>query len=176
LAKKLNNDNCLLILRGPSGSGKTTVAKRLFEMAKRKTALMEQDHYRFIFNPAGGGSKPNSVVIHQMIEHNTMVALKSGYNVILEGILSVKSYEHIIDRIISVHTGSCYIFYFEISFEETVKRHLTKEGNYTYGKAQMREWYPAACKSGHNLENIIPEEYTIEQTVKHILNISGFEH
>jgi adenylate kinase family enzyme len=172
----LNNDNCLLILRGPSGSGKTTVAKRLFEIAKRRTALIEQDHYRFIFNPAGSGSKPNSDVIHKMIEHNTMLALQSGYNVILEGILSVKSYKKAIDRIISNHSGSCYIFYFDISFEETVKRHLTKEGNYTYGEAQMREWYPAARKSEHRLENLIPEVFTIDQTVNHILNISGFEY
>jgi len=170
------SDNRLLILRGPSGSGKTTVAKRLFKIAKRKTALIEQDYYRFIFNPAGGGSKPNSDVIHQMIEHNTIVALQSGYDVILEGILSVKSYAQVIDRIISSHLGSCYIFYFDISFEETIKRHSTKEGSYRYGENERREWYPAAHKSGHRLENLIPEAFTVDQTVKHILNVSGYDH
>ncbi len=172
---KPNSDNCLLILRGPSGSGKTTVARKLFGMSKRKVALIEQDHYRFIFNPAGGGSRPNSDVIHQMLEHNTSIALQSGYNVILEGILSVKSYEKVIDRVISSHSGNCYIFYFDISFEETVKRHSTKEGNCEYGEAEMREWYPAAHKSGHRLENLIPEVFTIDQTVSHIIEISGVE-
>ncbi|MCP3849937.1 MAG: kinase [Gammaproteobacteria bacterium] len=173
---KPNNDNCLLILRGPSGSGKTTVARKLFGIANRKVALIEQDYYRFIFNPAGSGSRQNSDVIHQMIEHNTSIALQSGYNVILEGILSVKSYAKVIDRIISSHSGKSYIFYFDISFEETIKRHSTKEGNYKYGEAEMREWYPAAHKSGHELENLIPEVFTIDQTVSHIIKISGYEH
>lgn len=43
----------LIILRGPSGSGKSTVAKMLFDGAVRRTALIEQDHYRFIFKPPG---------------------------------------------------------------------------------------------------------------------------
>lgn len=170
-----SKENILLILRGPSGSGKTTVAKRLFKISKRKVALIQQDYYRFIFNPAGGGSKPNSDIIHQMIEHNTIVALQSGYNVILEGILSVKSYEQVIDRIIASHWGSCFIFYFDISFEVTVKRHSTKEGCDSYGETEMKEWYPAAHKSGHRLENLISEAFTIDQTVNHILEISGFE-
>ncbi len=170
---KPNSNICLLILRGPSGSGKTTIARRLFEIVKRKTALIQQDHYRFIFSPAGGGSRPNSDVIHQMIEHNTKVALESGYNVILEGILSVKSYDQVIDRIISSHSGNSYIFYFDISFEETVKRHYAKDGNSNYGEAEMREWYPVAHKSRHMLEHIIPERFTIDQTVDHILTISG---
>jgi predicted kinase len=171
-----NNTNCLIILRGPSASGKSTVAKKLFNVAKKKTAIIEQDHYRFIFNPAGGGSKPNSDVIHQMIEHNTVTALQAGYNVILEGILSVKSYEQTIERIISNHSGNSHIFYFDISFEETIKRHATKEGNYKYGKAEMKEWYSAAHKSGHPLEHLIPESFTVEQTVSHILEVSGYEH
>ncbi len=173
---KSSDDNCLIILRGPSGSGKTTVAKRLFEIAKRKVALIEQDHFRFIFNPAGGGSRPNSEVIHQMIEHNATVALQSGYNVILEGILSVKSYQKIIERIISNHLGSSFIFYFDISFDETIRRHLTKDGNYEYGEAEMREWYSAAHKSGHRVEHLIPEEFTIDQSVNYVCSITGYYH
>jgi len=90
--KKLIN-NKFIILRGPSASGKTTIAKELFKKTKGKTVLIQQDYYRFIFKPAEGGSKPNSDVIYRMIEHNTALALQSGYNVILEGILSVKSYQ-----------------------------------------------------------------------------------
>ena len=91
----------LIVVRGPSGSGKSTVACRLFEGAVRRVCLIEQDHYRFIFRPAGGGSLPNSATIHRMIEHNVMAALIDGYDVILEGILSVRSYGLVLDRLFS---------------------------------------------------------------------------
>jgi predicted kinase len=92
--------NKFIILRGPSGSGKTTVARLLFDQATERSVLIYQDCSHFIFNPAGAGSKPNSDTIHKMIEHNCITALEDGYNVILEGILCVKSYSEILDGII----------------------------------------------------------------------------
>lgn len=169
------SSNIFIILRGPSAAGKTTVAKKLFKKAKGKTALIQQDYYRFIFKPAGGGSTSNAHVIHQMIEHNTAIALQSGYNVILEGILSVKSYQSMIERLITVHSGKSYIFYFDVSFEETVKRHQTKEANFEYGQDEMREWFPAAHTSGHELETILPESYSENQIVEKIINVTKFE-
>ena len=164
----------LIILRGPSGSGKSTVAKKLFKKAKHKICLIEQDYYRFIFKPAGGGSKPNKDTIHKMIKQNTIVALKDGYDVILEGILSVKSYADVLESIFSEHPTENYLFYFDVSFKETVRRHHTKprkkkEG---FGEADMKEWYPAAHRSNHKFERIIPEEYSIEETVRYICEVS----
>lgn len=171
-----STDNTIfIVLRGPSGSGKTTIAKKLFENAKEKTALIQQDHYRSIFNPAGGGSKTNSKVIHQMIEHNTKVALRQGYNVILEGVLGPKNYGEIIDRIISEHTGSSHIFHFDISFPETLKRHKTKAESSEFGEAEMRVWYLASKKSGHALEKVIPESSIIEETVQYIVDVTGYD-
>jgi adenylate kinase family enzyme len=116
----------LIVLRGPSGSGKSTSAKALFEMATNPIALIDQDHYRFIFKPAGGGSKANSDTIHKMIKGDVLIALNDGYDVILEGILSVKSYGGLLDGIFAAHKGENYMYYFDISFEETVRRYHTK--------------------------------------------------
>ncbi len=160
--------NNLIILRGPSCSGKTTAAKTLFSMATGKTALIQQDYYREMFNHSGGGSKSNSEVIHRMIEHNTIAVLESAYNVILEGILSVKSYQKIVDRIIECHSGKSYIFYFDVSIEETIRRRNTKEGNLSYGADELRAWYPSAHQSNHELEILIPESFTADETVKFI--------
>ena len=167
-------ENKLIILRGPSASGKTTVAKKLFELAKNKVVLIQQDYYRFIFKPAGGGSKSNSKTVHKMIEHNVSIALKSGYDVILEGILSVRSYQDILERIINSHQGKSYIFYFDISFEEKVQRHKAK-GNLDYGEKEMEQWYPGAHKSNHELETIIPETYSINQIINKIIETSKLE-
>lgn len=166
-------NNKFIIIRGPSASGKTTVAKEIFKKAKNKTVLIEQDHYRFIFKPAGGGSKPNSEIIHKMIEHNASTALKHGYNVILEGILSVKSYQKIIEKLIKSHEGESFIFYFDVSFKETLKRHQNKKESKEYGEEKMKKWYPSAHKSGHELEILLPESYSEKQTLEKILKISN---
>lgn len=165
--------NRFIILRGPSGSGKSTVASELLRLATVRTALIHQDYYRFIFNPAGGGSKPNSETIHRMIEHNCMVALKDGYDVILEGILSVKSYRRLLDRVIDAHCGPSYMFYFDVSFEETARRHQARKEISDFSVDDMRNWYAAAHRSNHHLEQLIPEEFSVKQTVEYIQNMSG---
>ena len=116
----------LIVVRGPSGSGKTTVARRLFERAVRRVCLIEQDHYRFIFRPAGGGSLPNSATIHRMIEHNVMAALADGFDVILEGILSVRSYGPVLDRLFSAGVSEHFLYSFDLSLDETLRRHRTR--------------------------------------------------
>lgn len=161
----------LIILRGPSGSGKSTVAKALFENAFRKVALIEQDYYRFMFRPAGGGGKANSATIHEMIKQNTVRALEDGYDVILEGILSVKSYDAILSEIFEEHPKNNFMYYFDVSFDETIKRHATRPDKAAqFGAEDMREWYPASHKSNHPLERIIPESNSLKQTVTQILS------
>jgi adenylate kinase family enzyme len=115
----------LVILRGPSGSGKSTVAKTLFEKSKKPSVLIEQDYYRFIFKPAGG--KINSKTIHKMIKANVLIALKDEYDVILEGIFNVHSYKETFKEIFAIHKTQNYIFMFDISFEETLRRHRTEK-------------------------------------------------
>lgn len=160
--------NKFIILRGPSGSGKTTVARVLFDQATERTALINQDYYRFIFKPAGNGSRPNSDTIHKMIEHNCITALEDGYDVILEGILNVKSYSEILDRIIKRHKGQSYIFYFDVSFEETARRHKNRPENTEFSVEDMREWYDIAHRSNHQLELIISERFSINESVSFI--------
>lgn len=182
----------LIVLRGPSGSGKTTTSKILFDNAKHRTALIEQDYYRFIFNPPGGGEKPNSDTIHKMIKNDVLIALDNGYDVILEGILSVKAYGEVLEEIFTHHPDENYIFYFEVSFEETVKRHKYRqkialqnnENNklvqdekrglrlQEFGEKEMQEWYSAAHRSNHNLEKVIPETFSVEETINYIRKIA----
>lgn len=162
----------LVVLRGPSGAGKSTVARMLFEEATQKLALIRQDHYRFIFKPEGGGGKPNLDVIREMIKHNALVALSHGYDVILEGILSVGSYGQVLDEIFEAHRGENYMFYFDISLAETLMRHAMRKSA-GFGDAELKEWYGAAHKSGHPLEQFIPERFTAAQTVEFIKTKSG---
>ncbi len=183
----------LVILRGPSGSGKTTTAKRLFDNAKVRTVLIEQDYYRFIFNPPGGGTKPNSDAIHEMIKNDVLIALKHGYNVILEGILSVVAYGNILEEIFAIHPEENYIFYFDISFDETVKRHKKRQAEaldkvhgralvqdikrherlLDFGEEDMQEWYPASHRSNHKLERIVSQSLNQDEVFNMIISEAG---
>jgi hypothetical protein len=150
------------------------VAKALFEAAQHRTVLIEQDYYRFIFNPAGGGSKPNSDTIHKMIQHNVLTALNDGYDVILEGILSVRSYSTVLENIFKEHPNENYIFYFDIPFDETLRRHKQrKTPEHKFTDEDMREWYPSSYPSQHKFEQIIPASFTLADTVTFILETSN---
>ena len=159
----------LIVLRGPSGSGKSTVARHLFERAARRVCLIEQDHYRFIFRPAGGGSLPNSATIHRMIEQNVMTALTDGYDVILEGILSRRSYGLVLDRLFSAGVSENFLYSFDVSIEETLRRHRTRlKPDCGFTEDDMRDWYPHAHPWGHDLEQLIPESASLDDIVTRI--------
>ncbi|HEY5153007.1 MAG TPA: AAA family ATPase [Candidatus Saccharimonadales bacterium] len=161
----------LIILRGPSGAGKSTVAKELFGRAKAPVVLIEQDHYRFIFKPAGG--LVNSKTIHRMIKANVLIALEDGYDVILEGIFNVSSYKATFDEIFAVHkTGNCS-FMFDVSFDETLRRHRTKPNKDQWSEADMKDWYHPKDYMGYDFEHIITETVSACETVNKIRTITG---
>lgn len=151
----------LIILRGPSGAGKSTVAKALFAGAQKPTVLIEQDHYRFIFKPAGG--QVNSRAIHKMIKDNVLVALKDGYDVIMEGIFNVNAYAQTFREIFAGHPANNFVFTFDISFEETLKRHRTKPNKDAWSESDMKDWYHPKDFLGYDFEYVISEESSEEQ-------------
>jgi predicted kinase len=156
----------LVILRGNSGSGKSVIAKALFEQAKKPTVLIDQDYYRFIFKPAGG--KLNSKTIHKMIKANVLTALNDGYDVILEGIFNVKSWKVIFDEIFEEHKQQNFIFYFDISFEETIRRHRTKPNKDEWSEADMKDWYNDKDFMKYDFEYTIKEQLSKEEIVEKI--------
>ncbi len=162
----------LIILRGPSGAGKSTISKRLFESAKRNTALIEQDQYRFMFSPPGG--ELNSKTIHEMILQNTLTALRDGYDVILEGILNVRSYGKTFETLIREHPTQNYLFYFDVSFNETIRRHRTRlaKGKFKFTEKDMEGWYKPRDITGYDCEHIISEQSSLEETVAKITQIT----
>jgi len=88
--------------------------------------------------------------------------------VILEGILTVKAYSSLLDRIIAMHAGPSFMFYFNMSFDETARRHATRQSTSDFTVDDMRPWYAASHRSNHHLEKLIPEHFTEEDTVDYI--------
>lgn len=156
----------LIVLRGNSGSGKSTIAKALRDQGKTKIAIVEQDYLRrFILKEKETEGADNITLIQQTVEF----ALSRGYNVILEGILYFPRYGEMLKKL----TKKCpnnYFYYFNVSFDETLKRHITKPNAHEFGEKEMREWYKPNQHTGFETERNIPETFTIDDAVNKILS------
>jgi len=157
----------LIVIRGNSGSGKSTIAKELRNRAKKpnKVALVEQDYLRRIVLKEKETEGTNNL---GLIEQTVLFALAKGYDVILEGILYSERYASLISKLIKKFDSS-FIFYMNVSLEETLKRHVSKPNAHEFGKKEMRDWYKENDVLGFNGKKIIPKTNNTSETVDAIL-------
>ena len=128
----------LIILRGNSGCGKTSTARLLQRQLGYGTMLVSQDMVRReMLRVKDSESNPAIQLIYDLC----MYGNKVGYTVILEGILSNKKYGAMLHRLLDNFQGEKLIYYFDISFEETVRRHATKPNAREFGVSEMRQWW-----------------------------------
>jgi hypothetical protein len=108
----------------------------------------------------------------ELIELVTEFALARDYHVILEGILSFERYGQMLARL---HTqcSNSYFYYFDISFEETLRRHTTKSNAHDFGETEMRAWYRPHDSTGFPHERIISESTSLTETVSQIITETG---
>lgn len=159
----------LIILRGNSGSGKSTVALRLREACRERVALVEQDYVRrIVMREKEAADADNIELIGRMVEF----ALERGYHVILEGILRFSRYGRLLERL-RASGAETHVYYFDIPFEETLRRHATKSCAHEFGEKEMRDWYAPNDMTSFPEEKIIPATSTSEDTVRLILEETG---
>lgn len=131
-------NSTIIILRGNFGSGKSTVAKNLQRELGHGTFLISQDVVRremiFVHD------EPNNQSIDLLID-----LVKWGQNncniVILEGILRSKTYERLFEIISSEFGNNIFAYYFDLPFEETLKRHNTRDKSKEFGEEALRNWW-----------------------------------
>lgn len=75
-----------------------------------------------------------------LIDTNVRYILDRGYDVVLEGILNAQRYGDTLRRLTADHAGLTLHYYFDIPFEETVRRHGTRDMP-GVSAGMMREWY-----------------------------------
>lgn len=128
----------LIILRGNSGCGKTSTARLLQRQLGDGTMLVSQDVVRReILRVKDSESNPAIQLIYDLCMYGNNV----GYTVILEGILSNKKYGAMLRRLLDDFQGEKLIYYFDVSFEETVRRHAIKPNAHEFGESEMRQWW-----------------------------------
>lgn len=162
----------LIVLRGPSGSGKSSVAKAVRAAMTTPTAIIEQDYVRRILLKEKDVPHGDNI---ELIKNITLFALAHSYNVILEGIFDRGRYGKMIDEILRAHPGENYFFYFNISFDETLRRHQQKPNHDEFGETEMRNWYKDLDLLDSVKENIIHESNSLEDTVAKILSMTGLQ-
>lgn len=129
------------------------------------TALVEQDYFRRIVLREKERAKGDN---RALIEQTVTFALKHGYSVVLEGILSFERYGAILKRL-KKQCDQSFTYYMDIPFDETVRRHNTKPHAHEFGESEMRQWWKEKDVTHFPEEKIIPVDSTLEQSVQTIL-------
>ncbi|NME07358.1 kinase [Psychrobacillus sp. BL-248-WT-3] len=157
----------LIILRGNSGSGKTTTAKSLQNHLGSGTLLVSQDMVRrdmlMVQDREGNLSMD---LIRQIAEYGKD---KCEY-VIVEGILSKNRYGEMLNNLIQFYNLNTFTYYFDLSFEETVKRHNSRTKKFEFGEDSLRAWWNPNDYLGVGGEIILTDEMSQNDVFELILN------
>jgi len=156
----------LIVLRGNSGSGKTTVSHALRDAFGRGLAWVSQDLIRRIILKEK--DVPGGVNIG-LIDQVARYCLDHGQHVALDGILYADRYEQMLAGLNTDHLGSSYFYYFDVSLDETLRRHTTRPQAAEFGPDFMRTIYRPRDLLSSIHEHIIQESSALEQTITLIL-------
>ena len=161
----------LIILRGNSGSGKSTIAKKLQNRFGANTMLISQDVIRRdVLKVKDGKNTPALPLMKELLIY--------GHNhsniVILEGIMYADWYKPLFDLSVQLYGSEIYAYYFDLPFEETLKRHQTKPNCHEFGEEAMRGWWREKDFSDVLNEASITSERNIDDIVEDIYNLVLF--
>ncbi len=157
----------LIIIRGNSGSGKTSVAKALQKEIGRNTLLISQDTVRREMLWAHDGSETTALpLLIDLLEYG----VKNSEITILEGILKASWYKPLFERARQLFEESIFAYYYDLPFEETLRRHKTKDNRFDFGEEEMRRWWNEKDYIGFIQEAVLTEETSLTETVQRILS------
>jgi len=163
----------LVVIRGNSGSGKSSVANEVRARYGRGCALVEQDYLRrIVLRERDSRHDPDGRNAPDLIANTTLFALERGYHVVLEGMLWTGRYRDMLTDLLKSADES-YVFYLDVSFAETIRRHATRPQASEFTPEQMRTWYEAQDTLGTDGEHVIPESSTSTETVDFIVSTTA---
>jgi hypothetical protein len=163
----------LIVLRGNSASGKTSVATGIRNRYGRGIAVVSQDNLRRTVlreHDTPGGANIG------LIDTVARYALNHGFHVIVEGILYSGHYADMITGLRETHRGASFCYYFDVPFAETLRRHATKPQAAEYGSTEMSAWYRPLDLLPRGIEQIIPAQMPLDNTVTKIMADAGLHN
>ncbi len=157
----------LIILRGNSGSGKTTVAKEVQNRFGNNTMCISQDVIRRDILKVKDGENTQAL---PLMKELLIYGNRHSNVVILEGIMYADWYKSLFELAVQLYGTEIYAYYFDLPFEETLKRHQTKPNCHDFGEEAMRRWWREKDFSDVLNEVCITPEKDMESIVKDICN------
>jgi predicted kinase len=161
----------LVILRGNSASGKSSTAAAIrARHGRRDLAIVGQDHLRRVVlreHDVPGGANIG------LIDMVARYALHRGFHTIVEGIFRADHYAGMLTGLRADYRGLTLCYYFDVPFNETMRRHAGKPQVVKYGEAEMRGWYRGRDLLPGGVERIIPASSSLEETVRRIVRDAG---
>ena len=155
-----------IIIRGNSGSGKSTLSLRLQQKLGPNTPLLPQDTLRrLLLNAKDGYDTPTVPLYLTLLEH----AHKNHDLVIIEGILHRDWYAPVWDKIAELYGDNAYAYYYDLPFEETVKRHQTRDKVKDFSVSDMKRWWLEKDYLKRFNETLFDETLSLEQALEVIL-------
>ncbi|HEV2591910.1 MAG TPA: AAA family ATPase [Gaiellaceae bacterium] len=159
----------VIVIRGNSGSGKTTAARRLRAAilqrgAAKAVAVVEQDYFRRVVLKEQEEGGAEALALIRLV---ATFALARSFDVIVEGILGAEKYGEMLTGLMSLADES-HAFYFDVSFDETVRRHATK-ADAAFGADEMRAWWKEHDVLGVDGEVILEESLSLDDAVATML-------
>ena len=129
----------LIIIRGNSGSGKTSLSKLLQARLGPNTLRVSHDMIRMeLLNVRGREgvlrSEPLMTTLLRYGKANSEVT-------ILEGILPTCDYSRLFEAALTIFGADIYAYYYDLTFDETLRRHMTKPNRDDFGEADMCRWW-----------------------------------
>jgi predicted kinase len=156
----------LVVIRGNSGSGKSTTAKEVRRRVGTGVAWVEQDYLRrTLLREHNRPGAPNIGLIDQTVRY----ALDHGYHVIMEGDFFGPTYGEMVKQLVADHAGPTGVYYFQLPFEEIMRRHVTRQHPQLASREQMRAWYHPHDVLGVPGEQMIDSSSTLDDTASRII-------
>lgn len=154
----------LIILRGNSGSGKTTVARMLQKKFGPNTMRISHDMVRMeiLHVWSAEGIRKSLPLMIELLRYGS----RNSEVTIMEGVLPSEAYAPLFEAALEEYGENIFSYYYDLSFEETLRRHQTKPNRNDFGEDDMRRWW----KEKDCLENIpqtvLKEDVSLEMAVE----------
>ncbi|MTE17065.1 AAA family ATPase [Nocardia aurantiaca] len=128
----------LVVIRGNSASGKSTAARTVQQrFAHGACLVVPQDVVRrqMLRKPDAAGAANV-----ELLEHIARFGLTRSLVVIVEGILHAGRYGSMLERLTAAADHALH-YCFDLTFEETVTRHIASSRAADFTPEQMARWY-----------------------------------
>ena len=157
----------LIIIRGNSGSGKTSAARLLQERLGPNTMRVSHDMVRMEMLHVRGkeGLERSLPLMIELLKYGR----RNSEFAVLEGILPYKDYKPLFGAALEEYgENNIFAYYYDISFEETLRRHRTKPNRDDFGEEDMRRWWQDKDYLENIKETVLGEDVTLEAAVEKI--------